>query len=88
MGTMNFVLIRLELYPRQRLGVDDARYGTDLVHNYPGQKFQVFRLDLGDNVVITDQRVELDDFFDLGKLVVYVVLFRRNDVNEDEPDDH
>src|SRR2546428_12722833 len=74
----------LELDARQRLRVDDPGDGPDLVDDDLPEDVEVVRLDLRDQVVLAEQRMELHDLLDLEELVVHLVLLRGSGRDEDE----
>src|SRR5712692_11341441 len=77
-----------ELDPGQGLRVDDSRDRTDLVDDDLTEDIEIFRFDLGDEIILPEQRVKLHDFLDLEELVVDFVLLSGSGTNEHEPDSH
>src|SRR5579871_6175788 len=72
--TSNIVLLpsasALELDPRERLRVDHARDGPDLVDDELAEGVEILRLDLRDQVVLPEERMELHDALDAQELGV------------------
>src|SRR5580658_1364524 len=75
-----------ELDASQRLRVDDARDRADLVDDQLAERVEVLGLDLRDQVVLPEQRMELDDPLYAEQFCVDLVLLRRGRADEDEPD--
>lgn len=63
-----------------------AVHGPDLLDDDVPDRVERIRLDLRDEVVFPEQRVELDDLRKLDELLVDLLLPVGFDVNEDESD--
>src|SRR3990170_343292 len=88
-STLNTIeLLLLELDPSQRLRVDDPGDRPDLVDDDLAEHVEVVGLDLRDQIILAEQRMELHDLLDLEELVVHLVLLRRSRGDEHETDGH
>src|SRR2546428_737137 len=83
-----FPLRRLNAASGLGLRVDDPRDGSDLVDDDLTEDVEILGLDFRDQVVLTEQGVELHDFLHFEELIVHFVLLRRSGANEHEPDGH
>src|SRR5947209_13995084 len=72
----------------QGLRVDDAWDRSDLVDDDLTEDIEILGLDFRDQVVLSEQGVELHDFLHFEELIVHFVLLRRSGANEHEPDGH
>src|SRR5688500_9209774 len=77
-----------ELRARQGLGVVDALDGADLVDDDVAERVEVGGLELGDEVVLAEEGVQLDDLGHLEQGVVHLVLLARRGADEDEANGH
>ena len=77
-----------ELDSRESLRVDDARNRPNLVDDDLAQDVEVLGLDFRNQVVLAEQRMQLDDFLDLQELVVDLVLLRGRGADQHETDRH
>ena len=71
----------LEREPRERLCVKHARDGTYLVDDDRPELLEIVRLDLRDEIVLAEQRVQFHNLRYLRKLVVDLMFMCRCNMN-------
>src|SRR5213594_70306 len=84
----NGIDVLLKIDACQGLRVDDAWDRSDLVDDDLTEDIEILGLDFRDQVVLSEQGVELHDFLHFEELIVHFVLLRRSSANEHEPDGH
>src|SRR3989337_781638 len=82
------MIIHSEFDPGESLRVDHARDRPYLVHDDLAEDVEILRLDLRDEVVLAEQRVQFHNLLHLQEFVVHLVLLRGSCANEHEPNGH
>src|SRR5580658_5831671 len=75
-----------EFDAREGLRVDHTGDGANLVDDQLAERVEVLGLHLGDQVVLAEERMELDDPLHTKQLGVDLVLLSRGGADQDEPD--